>query len=304
MSVVQRIGLISGIATALLLTGRVECVAADFVGKLHCAHGDMMPGRFLSADGEALRWQTPLFKEPLTLSLPNLDAIMFDPTGGRPRTTEPHRIVLHNGDVLYGEIKDINGQHVVVASVRHGQIAIDRSAVHSLQRMDNPSAIYDGPIGLADWQIIKGTKATKVWASSDDGQLSAKQPFANLFHPLDLPDQAAIEVTLRANRKLAFSLAFTDQPSETIRVETWGDALVASAGNEFCLIAKFDRGGSKEHQLRLRWNRISGTLTAYSKEGSQVATLSHPPSKKKSRPGFYLRNKGADLTLARAPSAW
>jgi len=299
MSVMHRIGLIFGIGTALLLTGRVECVAADFVGKLYCANGDAIPGRLLSADGEALRWQTPLFKEPLTLSMPNLGEILFDHPGGRPRTTEPYRVVLRNRDVLYGEIKDINDQHVVLASIRHGQIAIDRSAVRSLLRMANSSVIYDGPIGLAGWQIIKGTKATKVWTASDDGQLSTKQPSANLFHPLDLPDQVAIEVTLRAKRALAFSLASTDQPSETIRVETWNRELVMTVGHEFEPIATLGKGDGRQLQLRLRWDRISGTLTAYSKDGSKMATIARPPAKDKSRPGFYIQNKGCDLTLAR-----
>jgi len=299
MSVTHRIGLIFGIVTTVLSASLLECNAADFVGKLYCANGDTIPGRLLSADGKVLRWRSPLFKEPLALSMSHLDAVVFDRPGGRQRKIEPYRVSLRNGNVLHGEIKDINEQHVVLASSQHGQIAIDRSMVRSLRRMDNSSAIYDGPIGLAGWQILEETPATRPWTASDDGQLSTQRFLANLFQPLDLPDQAAIEVTLRTDSGLAFSLAFTDQPSETIRVETWDRELVMTVGHEFEPIATLEKYGSQEYQLRLRWDRKSGTLTAYSKDGRQVATWSHPPSKNESRPGFYIQNKGSDLTLAR-----
>jgi len=299
MSTIHRVSLIFGIATTVLSASRLECNATDFVGTLHCANGDAIPGRLSSADGETLCWQSPLFKELLTLAMPNLNAVVFERSVGHRRATESYRVVLRNGNVLHGEIKDVNEQHVVLASARHGQLAIDRSVVRSLRRMDDPSVICDGPIGLAGWRILEETCTIADLIANDAGHLSTTRPFAELFCPLSMPDQAAIEVTLRTDSELAFSLAFTDRPSETIRVETWDRELVMTVGHEFEPIATLNKHDSQELQLRLHWDRKSGTLAAYSKDGSKMATIARPPSMDKSRPGFYIQNKGSDLTLAR-----
>ena len=166
--------------------------------------------------------------------------------------------------------------------------------------MSNPALIYLGPSGLGGWTTIDKSRKTSAWATSPEGHLSSSRADAELFRPLDIPERAEFEIALESSSRPDFLLALESRPQTAIRLETWDQFLVSmhGVGDDWEEVAELEEKGGIL-KLRLYWDRTTGELSAYSDGGKKLGETIKAPKRSRGKAGFYIRNKGDDLTLKR-----
>jgi len=272
-----------------------EAAATSPSGTLYWSSGEALPGRLLEADGESFRWSCPLFVSPLSLNPRYLKSVEFPATADTADPGDPFRVVLRNGDTVYADLAALNESRVSLTSQRHGSISLDRSAVRMLRRMNNPATLFSGPSSLSGWVTLTQGAALERWQISTEGHLSTSGWQAELFRSLPLTPQSEIELSLASTDKLRFLIALSDSPDDSVRLETWDDELVALVGDDFEPIMNLSKRPN-QLDLRLHWNRDTGSLSIYSRTGSRLATVTG--ATQSGQPGIYIRNKGSQLTVS------
>ena len=281
----------------LLLSPTAAVYAAGETGTLRWSNGDQLPGSLLDGEGETLQWSSDLFATPLLLDAKQVAAVDFFDSDLR-KTAEAFRIVMRNGDVIYGRLVKVSDTEVSVESVRHGPMTLDRSAVRGWRRLETPALVYRGPNGMSGWQKPRKPQAAAGWSETRDGELVTRQVGANMYHPFDWPDQVEIELTLQAEQLPRFQIGFDSMPAKSIRIETWDDELVLVDGDDFEPVLTLSREKTRAVPLRIYWSRRERVLTVYSKTGAQLATMTGTAPDDSAQPGLFLENKGAQLLLA------
>ena len=74
------------------------------------SNGDSLAGRLVSADDKVLVWESSLFSDPLQINLASLSAVKFPKTENKSETSQGFRVLMKNGDVLFGDLKEIGEQ--------------------------------------------------------------------------------------------------------------------------------------------------------------------------------------------------
>ena len=297
----------SWLAVILLLLAVTFTASADDAptSSLHWANGDQMSGRLLDATASRLRWQSATFDEPFSLDLGALLSVRFSQTETN-QPLETMRFITHPGDVLYGDLVDLNDDDLVVRSRRHGQIRLPLSSIRSFRRLHDEGLIYMGPNGVAGWKTVSVQRRVSEWSSNAEGELSTDVLAGELFRDLKLPEISEIELVLRWNRRPGFVITFADPSAlrlsqEAVRLETWEDELVLQtlAGNGNFEQLRTLKSGDKSIGLRLLWNQRTGELAIYSDHGDLLGKMSAGPNTGQGHSGLYIKNKGSDLTLAK-----
>jgi thiol-disulfide isomerase/thioredoxin len=270
-------------------------------------NGDILPGSLISATGKHFKWGSDHFAAPFELDITKLDYVRF----ASPNMTkhgEPIRIVLGNGDVMFGDLTGITDDAVNFTSKRHGLASIRRSDVVSIQRLAHGSLIYLGPGGRTGWRSLNPSFKTTHWIPVD-GYMTTRISGAELFREIEYADQVEVEVILKWIRKPGFLIALgapvgNQIPKGVIGLETWDDTLVIHSEDDFEEVAQIT-GATKSIQLRMFIDYAKGECSVFSKEGKRLAYLKTESKGKPKKPGFFIRNKGSDLSLVRVrASKW
>ena len=290
--------------------GSITAVCADVAPSvLRWKNGETIAGEIVAASATELKWKSPLFGEPLEMrwsALRRIDAL-------RPALpiTDAFGIALRDGSFIHGDLVSLTEKSVTIRSARHGEVALNRSAVLSLRRLRGGDLLYGGPMGDAGWQLGPGGKAkadANDPASGETGRVNATMrtgaggalflPFWNTIAALDvvLPDRADIEFRVRSAVRPDFLLSFDGQVKQQLRVETWGDDLVLALGDRFKLIRKL-AADEREVALRLCWDRKARTCSVFTPAGRSLLEWRTPDDAGTVTPHLVLQNKGRDLSL-------
>lgn len=285
------------IITTLLIAASVSAQDQK-TGTLFWANGDILPGELMATQGNQLRWKSPLFREPLEISTSVLSAVRFAHNDEIVQTDEAFRLITRSGNVIHGSLSGITADVVKMTSKRHGLIAIDRTQIRSLRRLDNPSLIYLGPTGTAGWKTLDPRRKLSNWETTDEGWLTTRTEKAQVFRHLEIPGRAEIEIVLgTTSSSLQFSLALNEDSDADIHLETWDDVLVALYEEEFVEIQTLD-SGTRELTLRLYWNEAKQKLSVYSEAGAELGTIEGVGKRPKAgTAGVKIVNENGDLTV-------
>jgi thiol-disulfide isomerase/thioredoxin len=274
---------------------------------LKWVNGDLLPGELVSATATHLKWGSKSFVDPFELDVTSLDYMRFA-TPDMTKHGEPIRIVLANGDIVFGDLIGITADFIEFTSKRHAQCRVKRSQVVSIQRLAHGSLIYLGPGGRTGWKSLNPSFKTTHWIPVD-GYLTTRISGAELYREIEYADQVEVEVILKWIRKPGFLIALGapvgNQISKgVVGLETWDDTLVIHSEDDFEVVTQIT-GAMKSIQLRLFLDYAKGECSVFSREGKRLAFLKMETKGKPKRPGFFIRNKGSDLSLVRVrASKW
>lgn len=263
-------------------------------GKLYWRNGDSLQGSLSGAEKDHLEWSSNYFASPVWLETPFLEAIVFDHPAPEQNAAGPFRAVLASGDVVHGSIKEIDQEYITITNRRHGDLRLERGEVTQVRRLDHPTLLYLGPNGRSGWSVIAEPWKTDHWAMRPGGGLQTKRWRAELFRSLQIPKQAEFEVMLSSNQRPEFAIAFSDDFSTALRLETWDNEVVLTQGSRFESVRSLSEGDTQVH-YRVFANQETGSASIYSGTGELLASMNGVNWDTEGKSGVYLRNKGADL---------
>jgi len=210
--------------------------AEQEMGTLFWGNGDSLAGQLVSAKGDTLVWQSPLFADPLQIDLGVLAAVNFPESGTSEAETESDdefRITLVNHNVLHGSIAKVEDNTIHFNSRRHGSLRLEQDQILSLQRAQNKGLLYYGPRGLDGW-TPRGTKAKLTdWHEENDGSLTTPKGETGLLKAMEFPDRCEVEIVLTSTSVPDFVLSLGSRENGNPRVEMWGDELICRCGLDF-----------------------------------------------------------------------
>ena len=238
-------------------------------GTLRWRNGDELPGKFLGLDAERIRWESPLFEEPVEISRNHLAGVKLSSSSADSK--DPFRLKLRSGDVLYGDFRSIGDDLVRFESQRHGSITILRDRILEARRLTHESLLLAGPVGLRGWKKNSSSSIPETnWAVSPSGSLRTLAWNSTLYRSLAFPEKAEISFVVRSGARPDFRLAMGRPPRKSLSIETWEDDLVLVLKDRFVRILTLgeeDRAVS----LRVLWDREIGSIAVHDDTGRRLA---------------------------------
>ncbi len=318
----------AGFARAALdqLLTKEESAAADRILKgepparpepavLRWRNGETLTGEVLDATENELRWKSPLFEDPLVLNWTALRRI--DRTLPPIAPVDPFSIALRNGSHLYGDLVAVSDESVSIRSTRHGAVELKRSEVLSVRRLRGGNLVTAGPAGDAEWRLQappKNSSSNRIRvldAPSPPPTPVATMPQLKtgpggaLLLPywnrraslsLDVPEMLDLEFRVRSSGRPDFQLFIDAGEKQKLRIETWVEELVLTAGDGFKVIRKFD-DSEREIALRICWDRKARKCSVFTPAGEPLAEWEVPEETGNGSGQLQLQNKGRDLAL-------
>lgn len=292
------------------------------------SNGDSLSGSLIGTDSKVLTWQSPLFSDPLQINLSSLAQIKFPSKQGVKKVDKGFRILMKNGDVLFGDLKSIADDAFGFQSPRFGAFELARNEILTLQRSQNSGGvIYSGPRGLDGWQpafrrspddnngrpamgmqrgalggnIAAGkgeeSKKASAWIEAPDGSLTTSRADAALFLPQNLPQKFELEVELYSKKMLSFVLAIGRDAKAGLRLESWIDVLVAANGTKFATLQEI-RDREQTLHLHLFVDYAANQMSVYTPAGDKLGAVA-VTGLRGGAEGITLRNGEWDLALRR-----
>ena len=113
-------------------------------------NGDVLSGTLIEGTSSQVRWSTAISTDDLVVDSNVLEAIVFS----RPTelSTEAFRVCTVSGDVFVADLVGSDESSFVFSSGRLGKVRVDRDAVYSLNRLENPNLVFDGS-QYKDWNL-------------------------------------------------------------------------------------------------------------------------------------------------------
>jgi len=233
-------------ASGTTLADPAENAPAATSSSIVFPNGDVLSGRLLGSDDpRTLVWASESFAVPLRFPLNLIHSIQF-PRAVRPAVPPAsYWLELSGGDTLAGSLMGLDENQLVIESPGQGTLHIDRASLKRIFRVAPDDLIFDGPSGLAGWDVDGPAKAWREEAL----QLVASQPGATLRRTFPLPRLAAYDIEISWKHKPNFKLAVgIDKQRPLIgpvfSLEVWGDFLVlvreSTRKMDFCSLEKID----------------------------------------------------------------
>ncbi len=311
---------------AIVAIGQVQPVSAD-EATLVWSNGDALQGELVGADDSSITWKSPLFNEPLKIRLSAISSVSF---AKKKADADPKlfRILTRNGDVLFGELKEVSEEALTFEGPRYGRFTIDRKQLQSIQKSSGGGGvIYSGPRGLEGWQpafrrsaddnaangprvlnfaraAIGGAAAQPAaeakaqnssWTESPDGSIVTNKLDAALFLDQKLPQQYEVEFEIESKKRPTFVLVFGRDAREGLRIETWIDVLVAASGTKFTTLQQLPESGQTLHLHAFVDNKAK-KMTVFGHTGDRLGEVDLKGLRGGPQ-GVTIRNGEHDLTL-------
>ncbi|WP_417848961.1 TlpA family protein disulfide reductase [Thalassoglobus sp.] len=257
--------------------------------------GDSLTGKILAADPEAITWDSELFVDPLKIEISALSAVRFPDRQEASPLKEPFRISMSNGDVLFGKMISATEESIQFHSNRHGEFSLQRNKIESIKRVDTPDLIYLGPRGLEGWEKPQNSDEQNAWRALSNGHLTTSSPDRGIYHQIDFPEKAEIELIIESSKLPHFIFALGQNRTSCVRVESWAEVLVVLSRFQFQEVDTLESKTTRVH-LNLFLDQANNRLSIYSNSGEKLTEIVDKlgffqPT------GIQLWNREGDLTL-------
>ena len=271
-----------------------------------------------------MKWQTPLFEDPLATEMGGDSQDRSAAAGVFPPLIRSASR-LRDGSHIYGTLVSMSDTSISIHSERHGDAVLKRSEVLEMRRIRGDGVIiwgdwkemWDGRAGRARPEPRRRRqlprqcrgRAGKTGTAASSARRSEEFPrsrLARAAHCACLTGTAARCSTWRFPRAWRSSFAsalpcgqtfdFRSQgdPEQQLRVETWDDELVLAVANQFKSIRKI-ADTDREVALRIFWDRALRKCSVYTPQGELITQWDFPDDSQTSSGGLELQNKGRDL---------
>lgn len=195
--------------------------------------GDRLSGKLdIDAETREFKWKSEAFDTSLVYPVTALRRVVFPPLKGTEEPGGALRVLLANGDVVFGDLKALDAKVVSIATTGQGTLDIPRENVVSLMSLKNGPIAYEGPNGIPQWTARATSGAlTAVWQQGIDG-LESAGPGAALVRTGLLERYSRLHLNIAWGRSPTFRIrlgATNDaaRDASCVTIETWGNDLVA-----------------------------------------------------------------------------
>ncbi len=238
-------------------------------------NGESLDGELVGATANDLTWKSPVFNDPLVLSLSYLNSVELPQLDKEPG--EPFMVTLRSGDRLFGKLTALDEKTVTMNSECHGETILLRPEVASLHRLQSKELIYSGPVPGAPWRVINDRYANngnkrQVWNMGEGGWPVLSTWNGINFLPLALPDSVEVSFHLHSTALPQFRAYLNANYDASPSIETWDDMLVLVLDGHFALLRKMDPS-ERDVQLRVCWNKKEKHCAVFTMEGEKIAEL-------------------------------
>lgn len=274
--------------------------------RLELGAGDFFAGELAPSDVPGkLAWQADALTDPLLFPLAAVAAVQYPLAADAQRADGEFCVELRDGDVLFGSVRALTSEALILETAQFGTLRIDRSELRQIERQGALDRIvYLGPGGLQGWTA---GDATASWQSRG-GRLETYDPGSIALQSQPTPQRCTIEVELSWRDQADFSfsmLSGEDQIAALAKAlprllnrrqqrpeaqEPWQPAAafeLRTANDKFVLLTEGAEqadlaviGTIEEQrnrlQLQLYIDPTARTVTAFSLDGRQIAQVQCP----------------------------
>ena len=252
---------------------------------LEWKNGEVVGGGIVSGTDKELVWRVdpPRFGEPLELRLEVLRSIDLKPDANKDwskdeSTQEPLSIRLDDGSRLFGTITGFDAKNVTVKAARFGTVAVARSAVTSVQRLNGDGILMAGPAGRASWKP-DDPKWKHLWRHVPGGYISQIGWNHAARVEMKLPERVELRLRLRSQQRPDFKLELASEEKQRCVIETWDNEIVLQ-GREFNVLNTL-ADDQRSVTLGLFWDRKTGLCSLMDGSGKKLAETKMPPVESK-----------------------
>lgn len=156
---------------------------------------DRLHGMLEAVDppGGGLRWKHAGASNAIAFALSGLSHVKLAARPAEGQVTHKALVHLTNGDLLAGDIEELNGTNLVLNTWYAGRVCVRRNMLAAIEpSVATSSVVYEGPGDIAGWLFPAVNAGRKSW-SLRNGALSAIDPVPIGRNIENLPDQADIE---------------------------------------------------------------------------------------------------------------
>ena len=260
-------------------------VASSHGANLEWKNGEVVGGGIVSGTDKELVWRVdpPRFGEPLELRLEVLRSIDLKPDANKDwskdeSTQEPLSIRLDDGSRLFGTITGFDAKNVTVKAARFGTVAVARSAVTSVQRLNGDGILMAGPGGRAAWKP-DDPKWKHLWCHVPGGYISQIGWNHAARVEMKLPERVELRLRLRSQQRPDFKLELASEEKQRCVIETWDNEIVLQ-GREFNVLNTLT-DDQRSVTLGLFWDRKTGLCSLMDASGKKLAETKMPPVESK-----------------------
>ncbi|MDB6135213.1 MAG: hypothetical protein JWM59_3456 [Verrucomicrobiales bacterium] len=248
-------------------------------GTIRWLNGESLSGKPGDITGEGISWSSALFKSPLLLRGEQLDRIDF--SAAPPQREAPFRVILTDGGQLSGTPEKMENGILFLRGAHSGLVELRQENIAAIERIRGEGVIVGGPQALLGQMPAAPPEAGSgtPWYLAAAGRLASNLFRQGITLPWKLPGKSSVELSLSCDRRPEFSLKLAADEG-SCAVETWGDELILTDGDEFASAGPAVQSGPGRAFLRLAWDRPAGHRVLYSTEGKVLAELTVPPLQK------------------------
>lgn len=273
--------------------------------KLRWNNGDVLSGHILPSQNSVLNFSSEIFQDKLVLSTSELDALEFE--SEKEDLDLDFLVVTISGDVIKANLIESNSQYYTFFSNRLGRIQIDRVAVYSLNRLNNPNVIFDGSQfnewGLVSEDVINNSKDKNdlLWIKGKGGHPFSTTNKSVLSTPLEIPEHFNIDLEISSSfaPRFLFAIGEGDRSAESdgaLKLETWDDEIVLVQGQIFETVITIKEGQTNV-RLRLSYNSDSRKLQIFNANGSLLVEAEDVHVPVQTQANVSIRNRGENLQI-------
>lgn len=267
----------------------------------------------LESESEGASDQPPAGEGTILWRHPALDAPFHFPLAMVKRCSFPDRdppldssgefaFSFHTGDVIYGDLREVQGDSWRVHSNILGLQDIPLSWLRAVERWNSGQvSVFRGPGKLAEW-YAEGKE--KAWSQVGNRLQTSTAP-ASIVRAVGLQGRSQIEIALSWEGRPNFVLALGVDPQgrniqTAFRIEVWDSKFVFLRELENAVeIASL--GNVDSAQERVRWlidvNQLEGRASVYDERGKVLASLEVGGERAQVEPAISISNLEGNLAI-------
>lgn len=265
---------------------------------LELRSGDFVRGRLLRVEDEILEWDSDHFARPLRFPFSAVRQMKLAPLGKNVSPEGEFAIELCNRDMLFGDVKSVDGEFVVLGSPRFGEVKLRSEMVRRISRNGADAKIYRVPTRLRDWTTSKEEHWRMI-----GGHVVSDEAAATLYADVNLPAQAAIEVELAWSGDPNFALYLgtnrkRDDQERAFSIEAWGSRIVAQRRSSTAArVAPLQDTRNLSLHIIAYLDQDADKLIVYDTGGKLLAELDVPVEDEYKHSGIMLCNRVGNVKL-------
>lgn len=167
--------------------------------------GSSITGEVLALDaGSSLKIAAEISPNPLSLKADRISRVTFS-HNGEPEEKRDATLMLTNGDRLPCDVLGISEDQVHLVTDTAGNLSVNRNMVSSIELGMRPRRlIYQGPVGIENWNISEG------WQFEDGAFISDKE--GSIAAPFEeLPESFSLSFSLEWVNRPNFQVYFCSE---------------------------------------------------------------------------------------------